>query len=154
MIFVLFFVFSKDEYLALQSQTEQKDKDEWMTYEYLTNENDERKMELKQMRESSVWINGAEEHLKSEAITGHNFLFLRQSDGVTYRAVLMGEVVLLANEGVAARLKQLEYPQFLQGEVFQIMQRKIPSDIGSFKQGDPVYIATAGCLKEIDFEPF
>ena len=54
--------------MAMQTQNEQKDKDEWMTYEYLTNENDERKMEIKVMRESSVWINGAEEHLKSQVM--------------------------------------------------------------------------------------
>ena len=140
--------------MAMQTQNEQKDKDEWMTYEYLTNENDERKMEIKVMRESSVWINGAEEHLKSQVITGHNFLFLRQSDGATYRAVLDGEAVLLANDGVEVRLKQLQYPPLLKGEVFQIVQRKIPSDIGGFKTGDTVYIATAGCLKAIDCDPF
>ncbi len=43
--------------MALQSQNEQKDNAEWMTYEYLTAENDERKQELKALREGlSVFI--------------------------------------------------------------------------------------------------
>jgi len=128
-----------------------------MTFSYLTNENDERKQEVKHIRNNSIWLNGDDQHIKSESITGHNFLFVRLQSTASYRAILDHKQqkiiipVLLSEEGVKEHLKQLNYPRLLTGEVFQIIQRTMPQDVDIFKKGDPVYIVTAGCLKPVNF---
>ena len=141
------------QYNLYKTEKEQKDNDDWMTMSYLTNENDERKQEIKTIKNNSIWLNGHKKNINSELITGYNLLFIRDKDANSYIAILDNcqIPVILDEQGIRDNLKQLSYPRLLSGEIFQIIQRNMPQNIGKFKKGDPVFIVTAGCLKKVNF---
>lgn len=142
-----------NEYNKYRTEKEQKDNDDWMTMSYLTNENDERKQEIKIIKNNSIWLNGDKKNINSEIITGYNLLFIRDKDSQSYIAILdkCQIPVILDEQGIRNNLKELSYPRLLSGEIFQIIQRTMPQNNGKFKKGDPLFIVTAGCLKKVDF---
>ena len=144
-----------NEYNLYRTDSEQKDNDDWMTMSYLTNENDERKQEIKYIKNNSIWLNGDKTKINNndDNLTGYNLLFIRDKDASSYIAILdtCSIPVILDEQGIRDNLKQLSYPRLLSGEIFQIIQRTMPQNIGKFKKGDPVFIVTAGCLKKINF---
>ena len=118
-----------DEYYLYKSEKEQKASDDWMTFSYLTNDNNNKKEEISVIRGNSVWINGNYED--KEKITGYNLLFIRDKNTKTYMAVLDGSKipVILAEDAIKDNLKLLNYPKLIKGEIFQILQRTMPQNI-------------------------
>ena len=139
-----------------KSEKEQKDSDDWMTMSYLTTENEKGKMEKQKMKCNSIWFSGNNSEIKSNHIAGHKMLFIHEERNSHYRAVLDYDTVqnipvILDQERIVSELKSLGYPPLLTGEVVYIIQRTWPKDIGTYKKGDPFFVATAGSLKQVNF---
>jgi len=150
----------EEKYKELVAQREQKENDDWLAYSYCMNQ------QITQMKANSICLNF---HFEShaQAMTGCNLLFVRDSDTKTYMAILHSDnndsnsdskfkskPVILSEEGVTERLKQLQYPRLLTGEVFQIIERTWPQNMAQqrLQKGEPVLIVTAGCLKAVNFQ--
>merc|ERR1712048_812995 len=135
----------EQEYFFYKSEKEKKDSDDWETMSYLTNKNEK----IVEYKMNSVWMNGSNEWIKSENIAGNNLLFIRDQSMESYRAILDHQeqhniVVMLDEQNIRAELDKLKWPQLLSGEVVYIIQRTMPKNIGRYKQGDPVFMVTAG----------
>merc|ERR1712062_282633 len=117
-----------------------------------TNQNEK----INDWKRNSVWMNGDNQWIKSESIAGNNLLFIRDKSMNSYRAILdyQGQqdiAVLLDEQAIQSELDKLKWPQLLSGEVVYIIQRNMPKNIGRYKQGDPVFMVTAGCLNAVHF---